>query len=521
MVTSVSGSTSTSQNNIGSSIVNSITGGNIDIQSLAENLTLAEKAPKQAILDTRKQAADARISSIGKITSAANDFQSALAALGDPRAIGLTPTSSDTNKADFSYTSYVVPKPVNFSFVVKQLATENTVSLPPINSRDALIGTDGADQGTLTIRRADGTIIDAITFSGTQNLTDLAAIINSNASTNKTGISATILNGIANSDGSYSQNLIISNGTGTANNFNLELSFKQGGTNFTSNSTGLKLNENAIFNGSSGQDAVIATGSYIDPITRQVAFQNTFNSASNTFSNLISGVNINVHQTTTDTNPVTLASATNFQGLANALQTLVDGFNSLLTIVKTEVKYDQDATKRGGLATNSIGKTFISQLRQLTTKAFPDGTGNTYTLADLGVKTNTTDGTLSIDMNVVSQVEQRRPEVLIGVLSSKNATQADGSVWRGPTGAIEQMIALNKIVVGTGSDFSNLLDKTKNSEETAIADAQTKLDTEMVALKNRYLSQFTAMQNILNATKSDQSSLTNMMSSWTAGLKGS
>ena len=96
-------------------------------------------------------------------------------------------------------------------------------------------------------------------------------------------------------------------------------------------------------------------------------------------------------------------------------------------------------------------------------------------------------------MNVVSQVEQRRPEVLIGVLSSKNATQADGSVWRGPTGAIEQMIALNKIVVGTGSDFSNLLDKTKNSEETAIADAQTKLDTEMVALKNRYLSQFTAM----------------------------
>jgi len=216
MVTSVSGSTTTSttQNNIGSSIVNSITGGTIDIQSLAENLTNAEKAPRQSLIDTRKQVADAKISSIGKITSAANDFQTSLNSLGDPKALGLTPQSTDTNVADFAYQSYVSPKPVNFSFVVKQLASENTVTLPPINSKAALIGTDGADQGTLTIRRADGTVIDTINLSGPQTLSDLAAVINKNASTNKTGLTATILNGIANADGSYSQNLTISSGTG-------------------------------------------------------------------------------------------------------------------------------------------------------------------------------------------------------------------------------------------------------------------------------------------------------------------
>ena len=159
-------------------------------------------------------------------------------------------------------------------------------------------------------------------------------------------------------------------------------------------------------------------------------------------------------------------------------------------------------------------------MRQLTTKAFPDGNGNRFTLADLGVKTNTMDGTLSLDMNIVSQVQQTRPEIMAAVLASKSALQPDGTTWSGPTGAVEQMIALNKIVVGSGSDFSTLLDKTKNTDENDISDAQAKLDSDMVALKNRYLTQFTAMQNILNATKSDQTSLTNMMSSWTAGLKG-
>ena len=520
MVTSVSGSTTATQNNIGSSIVNSITGGNIDIQSLADNLTNAEKAPRQAMLDKRKMAADSKISSIGKIQSSANEFQTSLSALGDPKALAFTPQSSDLNVADFAYQSFVAPKPVNFSFVVKQLATENTVTLPPINSKTALIGTDGADQGIITIRRPDGTVVDTINFSGSQTLSDVAAAINKNASTNKTGLTATILNGIANVDGSVPQNLTISSGTGAKNNFSVELTFKQNGNDFNSNTTGLKLNTNSTLNSSAGQDAVIATGPYTDPVTNQIAFQNTFSSSTNTFSNLISGVNINVRRTTTDTNPVTLASENNLQGLANALQTMINGFNNLLNTVKAEVKYDQDLAKRGGLANDSIGKTFISQLRQLTTKAFPDGNGNTFTLADIGVKTNTMDGTLSLDMNIVSQVQQTRPEIMAAVLASKSAIQPDGTTWKGPTGAVEQMIALNKIVVGSGSDFSNLLDKTKNTDENEISDAQAKLDSDMAALKNRYLTQFTAMQNILNATKSDQTSLTNMMSSWTAGLKG-
>jgi flagellar hook-associated protein 2 len=203
-----------------------------------------------------------------------------------------------------------------------------------------------------------------------------------------------------------------------------------------------------------------------------------------------------------------------------ALQTIVDGYNKLLSSIQNEIKYDSDIAKRGGLANNSVAKNFISNLRQLTTKAFPDGNGGTFTLADIGVKTNVADGTLKIDTGLVSQVQQSKPELFVAVITSKSATQSNGDAWSGPTGALDQMIALNKIVIGTGSDFSKLLTKTQNVDEQAISDDQVKLDDDMIALKNRYLTQFTAMQNILNATKSDQTSLTNMMSSWSAGLKG-
>ena len=609
MVNNVSGSSST-PSNIGSTIVNSITGGTIDIQTLADNLTSASKVARQSILDGRKQVADAKISSIGKITAAANDFQTALNGLGDPRSLGYTPQTTNAAAADFAFQSFVAPKPVNLSFVVKQLAKPNTVSLPPINSKAALIGSAGADQGTITITKLDGSVIDTIDFAGTKTLADLSTTINDNAKTKKTGLSATILNGPLQSDGSTAQNLTISNGSGAANKFIVSIEYKKNGaslgnstftqSNLTSGSgynvdnqtgdvtyhgvvlksqdvssastvtgdvtvskdgkissvnvtstlpinangetfeidssqapaalqngsgfavtlhpSGLQLNQNTNFNQSSGQDAIIATDPYTD-VSGKVAFQNTFNSPTNQFSNLVSGININVHGVTADDAPVTIATEQNTTGLLGALQTIVDGYNKLLASVQSEIKYDSDVTKRGGLANESVAKNFIQNLQQLTTKAFPDGNGSTFTLADIGVKTNIADGSLSIDTAIVSQVQQTRPELFTAVLTSKSANQANGDPWKGPTGALDQMITLNNIVIGTGSVFSTLLNKTQTVDEQAISDDQTKLDDEMTALRDRYLNQFAAMQNLLNSSKSDQSSLTNMMASWSAGLK--
>jgi flagellar hook-associated protein 2 len=516
--TSNNSSTTTNLAAIGSSIVTSMTGSTVDIQSLADQLTIASKAPRQALLDARKQAADAKISSIGKIQAAANDFQTNLTGLGDPKALAYSANSSDTTVADFAFQSYIAPKQVDFSFWVKQLATANSVSLPQFNSKSALVGSDGADAGTFSITAADGSVVDAITLSSTDTLITLAKKINANGIANGTGLKATILNGAPASDGGTMQTLQITRGTGASNNFTVAVSYTESSVDFGTNSTGLNVSTNTALNSSTGKDAIIYSGGYLDPTTNLSVGGTQFTSASNTFSNLISGVNINVHSTSSYDKPVTISTSANVAGLVNALQTVVSGFNSILKTVQDETKFDSDATKRGGLVGESAAKSFISQLRQLTTQSIIGGSGKTVTLAEIGVKTNL-DGSLTIDTGTVSTLVQTNPSLLSDALAS-SVPPANSTNRSAYLGAIDRMKNLSKVITDSGANFDQLLKRTKGPVETAIATDQTKLDSEMASLKNRYLMQFQTMQNLLNSTKAAQSSLTNMMSSWTAGLKG-
>ena len=100
----------------GASIVKNLTGGTMDIQDLAKNLTEATRVPKQTLIDNRRTVAEAKISSIGKIQAAAKSFQDNLAQFGDARALPLTPSTSDSSVADFSFKSFFTPGPVDFSF---------------------------------------------------------------------------------------------------------------------------------------------------------------------------------------------------------------------------------------------------------------------------------------------------------------------------------------------------------------------------------------------------------------------
>jgi len=592
----------TDLSNIGSGIVNSITGSTIDIQSLATKLTQATQAPQQALIDTRKKQADAKISSIGVITSSANDFNTALAGLGNSKAIGYSTQSSDTTAADFSFKSFVKPTPINFSFTVKQLATTNQVTLPPISATStSLVGssssrlltlyggqtfsaakisaatssgtvptaalqlpsqnlipgasytlsvpTDGGnslsvsvavpESGTPTdfasalndaiIKAANGSsppmtigfptaslssdnksinfaYADASTATGSVTLTpenptqlqqfdlsqysslsDLAAAIGK-----VSGFTATVMN--APSANGNKQYLQISHGSGQANNFYAAITDPNASGPLTD---GLNTDSNNGATVQAGQDAVINAAGV------------NYNSSTNSFPDLISGVTINVHAVTAPTSPVTLSTPINTTGLISALQTIVTGYNSLLSTLKAQIQYDADVTKRGGLANDSVAKSFMMQLHSLTTKAI-QGTGTTpITLSDIGVKTNL-DGSLSIDTPTIDAISQNNPQMLADAISSTNSSK----------GAIDLMTKLTSIVTGTGSPFAAALSQTQGTVEQKIADDQTKLNNQMTALHQRYITQFTAMQNILDSTKTEQSSLTSMMTSWTASLKG-
>ena len=577
-------SNSTSQSTIGSNIINSLTGATINIQNLAQQLTDATKAGRQSIIDTRKALADAKISAIGQITSSANTFQNSLSGLGSSKAISYSTQSSDPTVADFSFKSFIQPKPLNFTFSVKQIATENIVTLPPISSTATnLLGsstsrfltlfgappiasasvasgtnptllpistgsltpgstvnlslpmTGGSSQNVQVAVPASGDLNDFIAsintsiartgnsapiaslgqdgasvsfsyngstppsgsislspsikqfdLSGYTKLSDLA-----NDITAVTGFSANIMNAPSGSD--TLQYLQISHGTGAANNFDVAITDPNSSQPLT---TGLSTDIGSGPTVQNGQDAIINAAG-ID-----------YTSSSNAFSNLITGVTINVHTPSTGSSQVNLSTSINTSGLLSAMQAIVTGYNSLLTTVQDSIKYDPDVKKRGGLANDWVAQSFLSQLRQLTTTSIAGSGSTPVTLADIGVKTNL-DGSLTIDTATVDKVSQNNPQLLADVIASTNTS----------TGAIDLMANLNKVITSPAAPIQTELTQVQGKDEQAIADDQTKLDTEMAALQQRYLTQFTAMQSILDSTKNDQSGLTNMMSSWSAGLK--
>jgi|GEM_PF-3125245 len=582
--TSSSSSTTSDSSTIGSNIINSLTGATINIQSLAQQLTDATKAGRQSIIDTRKAEADAKISAIGQITSSANTFQNSLAALGSSKAISYSTQSSDPTVADFSFKSFIQPKPLNFTFSVKQIATENIVTLPPISSSATnLLGsstsrfltifgappiasasiasgtsptllpismgslppgstlnlslptTDGSTQNVQVSAPSSGDINDFIanintSIAKTGNSSPIASLGQDGASisfsyngstppngsislspsikqfdlsgytklsdlandiTAVTGFSANIMNAPSGSD--TLQYLQISHGTGAANNFNVAITDPNSSQPLT---TGLNTDQGSGPTVQNGQDAIINAAG-ID-----------YTSSSNAFSNLITGVTINVHAPSTGSSQVNLSTSINTSGLLSAMQTIVSGYNSLLTTVQNSIKYDPDVTKRGGLANDWVAQSFLSQLRELTTTSIAGSGSTPVTLADIGVKTNL-DGSLTIDTATVDKVSQNNPQLMADVIGSTDTS----------TGAIDLMTNLNNVITSPAAPLQTELTQVQGKDEQAIADDQTKLDSDMAALQQRYLTQFTAMQSILDSTKNDQSGLTNMMSAWSAGLK--
>ena len=472
---------------ISQNIVNSLTGSTLDIQKLATELTAAVRAPQQAALDTKKSLADARVSSIGKIMSSANNLKSAMSGYGDPKAMAFK-LVSDKN-ASFQFHVASPPRAVDFTFQVNHPASVNTVMLAGLR-RDAPLG--GADAtGILNIysgqRSADPTdgksLLASFNLSDYETMDDLKAAIQ-----RQTGFSASIVS--SGTSPSSMQYLSISHGLGASNNFFVE-TVKDDGSALTD---GLRPTSDATSQ-SNGLDAEVSYNGV------------TFTSPTNKFSDLVPDLEISINSDTPSNTTVHLSTTSNTDMCKQALQDIVVAYNSLLTTVTTEAKYDKDVKLRGGLANDAVARGLLNQMRLLSTDPIRLAGGKTVTLAEVGVKTNL-DGTLTLDPVQMDKVIANSPGLLESVVASGDTP-----------GAIERFTKLTDVVVGPSSSFKKISDSVTNTELPKIADAITKLNDEMDALQAKYLKQFSAMQTIVNASKSVQDSLTQSMSAWTAGLK--
>ncbi len=334
-------------------------GSGIDIKKIVSDLSSAAKAPKEALLKKREDANAAKVSTLGSVSNAIDSFASALSSLISGGTLYSQPSVSNTN----IFTASALPgsrlSGLSASITVEQLAQAQTLSSAALASR-----TDPVGEGTLTLT-VGGASYD-ITIDATNNSLDgLAKAINDELS----GVKASVV-----TDASGAR-LVLKGATGAANAFSLTV---PGGT-----ASGLERFASAAMTQAQGaQDARLN----MDGVT--------VTRATNSFSDLIPGVRIDLKQASPGT-LVSVGVTRPTAAISQGVQDFVTAYNELMGMMAAATAPGVNGA--GGALRGDLGvREMQRQLRQLSTMTLSSSGTGPKTLAEIGVRTNR-DGTLSVD----------------------------------------------------------------------------------------------------------------------------
>lgn len=295
---------------------------------------------------------------------------------------------------------------------------------------------------------------DVVRTSATSTLADLTAALNASGSP----ASAALIN---TGDGSAAPYRLVltAKGTGTAGALTLDTS----GINV--------LAPGQLSTVTAASDAQLKVGGAT--VTR----------SSNTVSDLLPGVTLNLAQTGTSTVTVGADPA----GTSTKVQALVDALNGVLSSIQTQTAYNSTSKKGGPLSGDSLARGLATTLLDDVVSA--TGTGLTKSLSQMGVQT-TRNGTLAFDSAKLGTALQADPTGVASLLS----------------GFAAQVEAFAKEQTGT-------LGTVTKAGQSAGAEARRRqeqidaFEVRMTAKEAAYRAKFAALDAALGSLRQQQSAM--------------
>ncbi|WLD65875.1 MULTISPECIES: flagellar filament capping protein FliD [Pseudomonas] len=458
-------------------------GSGFDTQAIVKSLVDAERAPKQAQINTQSQKATTQLSSIGKIQAALDAFRGALTSMGTDNSFsGLTGTSSDEKVATMTANQGAANG--SFSLIVNQLAMPSKLSTKTFAGGQSTVVNAGTTATTLTITQS-GKNFDLSVPAGA-TLQQVRDSINSTFGT--AGLSANIL-----TDSTGSRLILTSTNSGVGSDLTMS-----GNSGIDTGYTVVSAPQNAKYT--------------IDGIAAE--------SKSNSITDAVSGVSIKLLSlsptvTANDpntTNPLrtamTISVTTSATALKSGVKGFVDSYNALLKAMNAETKVTKDAAGNS-IAATLTGDSTMRTLQSAIRNEFNalSGNGTLKSLAQFGVTTDQDTGALSIDS------KQWDKAVLT------NAADIN-SIFSGKTGLLARLTAATDayakpstgiLATRTTSLADSLKDLTKQQTDlddrlTTMQDALTRKYTAMDTLVAQLRQQSTSILGTLNAISGSKSS---------------
>ncbi len=513
------------------------TGSGVDVASLAQNLTDAERVPKANAINAKINKNESRISGYAAIAYVAAGVQTALNALKDERNFDGA-VASVGNAATATATAGSTATEGSHTLEITTLAKSQRAvfgSSSTAGFSDATTAITGLTASSLSLSHpiafqplasGESVVVNGLQFTASSSVT-AAQVAAAFAS-----LSASATTGAGTAYGSYTGTFLAGYSTGAASSGSVAATQTIAATNPTD--IVKEINGNAplsgvkaqlVYSGSdykivlSGKTGAANTFSLTDSTAKVVGFDTantsqaatdatfkingvSFTRSSNQVGDALTGVTLNLKAVATTSIDLTRDNS----GLKSKVQDVVTAYNEAMSMLN--VLSDPKSTVEtygGALVGDSMVRTVREQLRTLmfTDSSTSASTSKIKNVRDLGISIDMV-GTMTLDnAKLTDALTNRFDQVVTAMTGNMNDLGEYSTANAGIAGDASR--ALTKLLKASGpvkTVSANATTQNKKYQED-LATLQTRMD----ALLVRYQKQFANMDSLVGSNNSLKASL--------------
>lgn len=460
-------------------------GSGLDVQKIVSQQVALESKPLEK-LESKDTSLKSEISTWGVINSQLSALQDASQELMDLSSWNTRALKSSNDDA-VTGTAAEGATVGSFAVNVTQLAQAQSTRMA-----SAIPATDTFSAGRLDISLGDGSSFGSaisVDISDGDSLSAIASKINGTANA---GVTATVIK-----TGAGEQLVMRSNSTGVAMGFKVE-AFDGGGAAIT-NGTGLGA---LAYNDGVSTGGMTLTQAGMDATATIEGIAVT--SASNTLTDAVPGLTLNLQQVGTST--VTVSNDT--KPAKDAIDGFVEAYNTIVSNLNSLTKYDSSTKTAGPLQGDATAVGLLNTLTNMVGATGPAGTSYSR-MSDVGLELQR-DGTLTTNTTKLTAA-LANPADLKTFFSDVGTTNTDTGMARrfydytfGATGTeglvTSRSNALQQAVSRNQTDMERMQARINKTEER-LYKTYSALDTQMAsltAMNNFITQQITTWNNANN-----------------------
>ncbi len=474
-------------------LVTSSTGfySGLNISQIVSTIVQADSQPLTD-LQNKVSADNAQISAYGSLLSSLSSMNTLSQSMELPTIYGMAATSSDSSVLTGTASSTATPG--TYGITVSKLAQSQSIYSAGFASESSTAIASSGDTG-FQLQAGNGNSA-TITYDSTNNVFDfggqtysnsldgVVSAINAASQANSLGVSASVIN-----NGSTYQLVISSSDTGAANR--MKVMVEPSGAASYGDATGTSGINQLAFDPTYNSDGSVSsygTNTNMQQSAAGVDASLTLNGinvtrSSNTITDLVSGVTLNLLQTSAS--PVNLTVANDNAGFTTQINSFISTYNTVMSGINKALGTQ---SKPGSLYGDNLTQGLRETLYNMTTTTF-----NGTSLAGLGITHDDT-GNLALNTTVWNAQLASNPNQVLGAINQMaSSLQSTMNMY------------MNDLIPNAESGL--------NSQISLFQQEEQQQQDELNIIQQSLTKEFQSMEQTLGTLNQANTSMSNMLSS--------